>query len=689
MSVYGAFNTFQFNTVLLDGPNLIIFVEPEVCTEIEQTVSKTVSDNILTLSQSVELQNIASGTVMSVSQTVNAMVDSTICEISQSVLASAPDSFFTKYGWEVDIIINNVLIPKDHLFNQELTITKDEDQSTLCEFTILGDYLSVPMSEFIEAVDGKRIVINYYNTTGAYRLFSGMVDIPDIDLINKRLRFRCTNKRDELIKATMGASQATLGRYCPEIQGDYKDLVELVNYRMSTVTASLDFDSYNRPNYNSWFAKSTPDFTLNPADIYYREPQVTWQSRGRVLNDVSVNIAYTFTRLYHKEQSFTWTHPNKNSFCTQRNTAYSTPNVQMILDAIQGARWKVVGEITFDHLWPANESGIYQDCGETVFVPAPQTTPYNYKLDLDEDNQGKVDTGGMPLYKLVPVTPYGRNLSETFTLGAHWTASTQWSQNIKENYYLNIRAPQSISKYGSVTKTRNITINDPYDSTVWENYTTVLPTPGNAVSQSGSYFANVDQVNRLYNAILTSIDIARAEILDSHRQTVVTVETALKPHYELRHTVKVDTDTVTCKGRLTRIKHTLDFSNRKNNRTELSFGLFKSTGSQSDTARNPPSRPGDSVQIAASAIGLQSHFGMDPDTTSGAAGWNGYIGNGLLQNRFWAAYAFGGPAIVYSNVREEFRVDVPPIPDVLRSLRILSAVPTTYNISIPNDLLEF
>jgi hypothetical protein len=74
--------------------------------------------------------------------------------------------------------------------------------------------------------------------------------------------------------------------------------------------------------------------------------------------------------------------------------------------------------------------------------------------------------------------------------------------------------------------------------------------------------------------------------------------------------------------------------------------------------------------MAGTEIILQTHYSQENDA------YNGYLGTGTSNP------PEGLPT------PNEFRVDVPAVPTALTDNRTLTATPVTYDIEIPNDLLE-
>lgn len=597
----------------------------------------------------------------------------------------ANNTFFLRNGWDIAINISGYNVPKDKI-KGNISITKEENQSTLCDFTM---YITDATS-FIDAMWGKPVVIDYITSSSVTRVFTGLIDVPEIDILNKTVTFRCSDRRDELINQTMSATVKAIGRYSSEVLGTYNTVADELDLRLKTIPASLDFTSYNVPNLNSWYAAATPHVTLTDSDIYTKEPRISWQSRTKILNQITTTINYKYTRLYHMQRAFYWRAPFADSLCDFLQNSYSVPSIQMIEDAIEGAEWRQIGSTTYENLWgpgtcPSDSVGV------GYYAWKPNNYEGQYVKNTDDNGDDINDPAGNSTYVYKPFTTQ-QDISEVYTLRAEWTASTRFSQFITEQFPLVIRATQSINQFGTVAKEDSYNTTNDFDDTVWEDYSYFTPAPANAVSTGGgSYYANQDyNVSVMQNAVLTAIDKARAEILNSHRDTQVSVQTPLMPTLELAHTVLISTSTLQAKGRCIRIMHTLDIVNGKGSVTDITIALFRSQGSSSDGAVVVPSRPGEVISVPSDTVVLQSHYGQDPETTTGSETWTGHIGNRSfreLQTTVGVGYTWEGFVRTRTEYQESFVVDTPPIPDSLRKERILIAGTGTYDVSIPNDLL--
>ena len=699
----GTFNSYIMNGLTLDGTGVsssfFATVAAFDCIVIPQKVGiHTAASNAVLFEEDVEFRNAFTGTVIKVVQQVKTITPSTTISIQQSVLDKTANTFFNRNGWTAVLTMNGYVIPEDRIF-KDIVIKKEENQPNQCTFALL---VPDPV-EFIDAFWGKPVTVDYVDSTGSTRVFTGILTMPEIDIINKNVKITCTNDRDNFINATMGAVVPTIGLYSEAILGVLTTVgvfggsvittpAEELNMRMQTLQYSLDFDSYNVYHLNSWFTKSTADYTFTDADIYYRTPKVVWQDRTKVKNNFTIAIAYTYTRLYQYAQPFSWTFPY--TFCTFLANQYSLPNIKMVETAISSAKWVLTAPIIFTSVFPPGSCAYG---GTQILFWNTSSFANKGTQSTIFDSLGNVisDPDGNNVYGFKPFTNQD-DLSKIYTIGANWIGATFFSQYIEEDYTLNVYSTQSINQFGSVVDSTTASVKDSYDASPWESQTTIPAVPANAVFfAGGSYYSNQDTdipgvvngvvdttvVNTeqlpsnqlLSEAIVVAVERAKASLLSTHRNTQVIVETPIKPHLELSHTIAIAATKLATKGKVQIITHTLGVGEGRGSKTEVTLALFRSQGTATTTPTFVPARPVDAIDIPSYPIVLGSEFGITDKS------FDGYIGN---KNN---PRVIG--QLVRTNVQEEFRVDTPPIPDAYRALRQLP-VTANYEVFIPNDDLE-
>lgn len=580
--------------------------------------------------------------------------------------------------WDVLITIGSYTVPKSLLSAEyPVVIRKSEDGANTCDFTLQD--VPDPIA-FIDKIykNDQKVIIQYIHGDSIKRLVTAIVDKPKIDLFNRTVSVSCSNHRDDLIKEKMGTLVQSLGYYSKPIFGKSQSLLDQVNQRLSTIPSSLDFDSYNNVMITSWFAKADPDFTYNGGgDIRkFETPQIDWQDRGSITNFVNVKLNYKRTRLYELVRNFDWTasyYGNQDDFIQY---AYSAPTINMVETAINQTTWKLQTNATFVTQYP-----LFAGLNGLTYLTGPIKV-------LDSNGDPVTDAKGDPLYKNATAE---QKLSQ-LVMKADFTLAKRFSQFINEEFNITVKAPQSIAQNHKLDKYDNVSYEDSYDASAWEAFDKVTPAPAGAQYQGDNYYVDFDEQNpgTLANSFIAVINKAKTDILRTHRGTTVRFRISrIASELELKHTVKINTSKLVAKGKVIDIKHTLDLKDG-DCYTDVVIAIFRSQGSATATPINPPTRMTYTPSLTEGQnISLGNHYNEDPETSYNSYTWNGFIGTKLVS----VPLTVDGTPVTdkYMKYRPEFTdtfiVDTPPISDYLRAMKTLTQS-STYNIVIPNDLLE-
>lgn len=629
----------------------------------EQKVAKIGLGELISFEQDVELR--LSSSVAEEMISIEQVVESTcaseqVIGIEQWVRDTVEADHLTRTGWDAVLVIGGYQIPKEQIHGR-IEVDRTENDAALMSVTLIP-----PTGvQNIESYHGKTVTLDIRTTSGTFRIYTGSVDIPDIDLVEEKITLRCTDRRTELLNSQLPGVVNTIGVHSPHIFREAKSTAELVEQRLTTVPVAVDFDSYGNYTITSWFPKSTADFTLSDSDVYRKKPRVELTSRGRVTNKVTVNLQYRFERFFHGTRSWSWESPIKDNICNLLQFGYSLTFRSVVTAAATSAGWPLKSPITFDDI----QSGGWYQCGGTLIGFSTIQFQGVNEAVTDEDGNPVSDSNGNQLYeaRITGGTDYG----PLYCNGASWQGTMQWSQNITENYSLTVQAPQSISQFGTIEQDFSYSIDEEADTAGWEDYSSFR-----SIQAENNYYVDQDiKRNEFHVAADVALRQAKNTILGSHRDTRVMVETFLWPQIDLKHTVLVDTDEVQAKGKVFNIKHSINVGTGEAV-TMTTLLLSRSQGSASNSALTIPAKLTDNVTFPTSSIRLGNHFGKDP-TTEAAKGWTGMIGNRWKtenNNTFRTTYT------------ESFVVDTPAIPDSVRNAKELAGT-ASYNVAIPNDTL--
>jgi hypothetical protein len=571
-------------------------------------------------------------------------------------------SFFQQNGFDVFISLNGINIDRSQICDQ-ITVSKSKNQATLAEFTLFnGSGIQTP-DEFV----GASITIDVRTSAGIKRIFTGIVELPELDLIDKKTKYKCTDNRENKIKELPLGYIEGIGSYSTAIFGEIGDSAETLAKRLTTVEAYFGFDSYGNPLYKSWTPKASPDSLFTDSSIYYERPDVRYSPRSKIVNSINMQITYGYQRCHQKQINYFWSGdiaPGQGIIQWFQGGRPSFPTIEGIRSAAMGVGWQVQN-INLTPLPPAEI--IAYNGGVLIWSPDSVDTTYGIKTD-SAGNTVK-DSAGNPVYEVTTRTI--TDASSHLCAGASWTAYKKFTQNVQEQYSIVVASPQSIDKYGVNQTNETYTLKTEYDPQQWEN------TP---IVSNLSTTAFIDQDSTRYElaaALNTALNKAKTELVANHRDVEVNFQTFINNDVELYDTIELDAYKVECKGIATYVTHTIDVASREA-RTGVTIELSRMSGTTTPTSLVVPSRPSEDTGYTAftTSIFLQSTYGADPRLYPGR---NGYFGNIWINGtENTLGYRTEAP--------EAFVVDAPAIPEAIRGNRSLYKE-ADYNVLIPNNTL--
>lgn len=629
--------------------------------------------NIVSIEQIVTYrQSQAATNIVSVEQEVRGRQAATnIVTIEQRVIDPANVAVNT-CSWKKPIIHLAGTIVDPGTITGQIEVIRSENNASLATFTVKQACGTIDPDQF----QGSSVTIDVDDAGTVKRIYTGIVDIPEVDIIRGRITYRCTDRRRELINNQLSTIKNNIGYYSTHIFGEAKDTFEEVEYRLETVMQSVDFDAFGQYTLTSLNPKASPDYTLTGSQVYRdgkNDPKVELTSRARIINKVNINFGYRYPKLYHWETGYTWEHPDKDTICTYFTSGRSFPSKEMIRQAAKASGWVLNAEPTFTPIWDA---GFYRCSGNTI---AFTTTVASSDVIPSTDANGDpiVDSNGNTVY-----TRTNRSFEDSrymWALGTTFTLSNRWAQTIEEDYSLTINAPQSQSKFGVVEQNARYGLESPFDTVDWESYeayNNVLP-DGNTIS--GNTIIDKDTNRQEFNtALITALNRAKTTILKSHRDNRVKFIRSMWPEIDLKHTVRLNSNKIDVTGKVSEIRHAFDINNKLADTTvELSFS--QSEGSASDTSLSVPSAPTYTASQVVSSVTLGNYYGKDPATTNDSENWTGMIGNQYNYDT-----TGGITNITLTTFPIYFVVKSPSVQDEARENRTVSTS-GSYNVEIPND----
>ncbi len=676
MSDTNVLDGFVLNGLTLNG-SFGPVVGSGLIISIEQSVKILGSGLIISVEQNTELLETGSGLIISAEQIVKTSYSGLFISVEQRVRTLAANTFLSRNGYDVDVYIGGYAVPKAKLTGM-LSIQRAEGRSASAQFTMLpGAGVQSP-----ETFQGKAIYINLTDSTGTHRAFTGFIDTPSLDLIEKKITFECSDRRTSQLLAQPQSVVNAIGYFSNEVFGVPKDQADELEKRITTIPSSMDFDNFGNLVVTPWSPKVLPDYTIAGNALYYENPNVTYTSRTKTLNTVNLVINYHFQRLHQQIATISWS-GYADFLSTWFNVGTpSFPRRDTIESAADSSNWKPVTGVSFTSLWPAGGFGNVQwqpnqvtyEYAARVFPTYEGVTPsVDNPTGLVEVDTFVLDIYGKKIYDVVGVTTV--DTSSMLCRGASWTAGLKFSQNVVYNYNITLVSPQAVTRFGEISDTVTIDYTDPYETALWER-------DAKLYSSTTNFFMDIKPN---FSRFLTAMDVALRKgntmIAAAHRDVTVNFRHQVWASIDLKHTVETTATQVSAIGKVSSINHKIDIGTGEGY-TDITLLLSRSFGG--DVAENfTVPAPADSASYIGSppTIFLGTHNGINPDptVTPGANKWNGYIGNKTITST------------VHANTRtaytESFIVDYPPIPDSIRGDRKVTST-SSFNIVIENDDLE-
>lgn len=634
-------------------------------------------NTLITIGKDVQRLSTYSGSVLTVGKDVQAAsVSRPLISIGKNIINNALNTFYKRNGWEPIITIGYQAVLADELTGG-ITVAMNEGSNTTASFTVI---LSPDVYNLYE-YQGQPVTISVRQAGVVYLLFTGLVDVPVINIFEEKLTLNCVSDRRVLLDA-MGAVEPYIGYYSDNVLGTNINIVDRITQRMTTIPYSLDFDGGNNYSITSWTAKSTPDFSYGSSSVYRRNPQLTMDSAGQLINTVNLTLDYGYVRHHQAQCTYTWRHPycpsditaGTGNVCPFLFDRPTVPSRQMILSAAQSSGWLVDESAMYfgSHF----KSGFYYCSGAWLAWSTVETGTLTVPI-LNSNGAPETDSSGNILYRSVTTTVADN--AKKYTLYSQFYTYKRYNQNVKESYVLSLTAPDSVSRYGTVAAAQNYGYNGVDAYPEWTNISAYDKNQGGVISINGD--TDRAEFNTMY---LCAIHKAQTQILKSHRRNKITFQRPLTPNMNLSHTVALTGKWVRGRGKVSSLTHYMGVSDSNDALggeayTDITLLQYRGDSVVSDTALTVASKPSQSTSAGSFGIQLGTHLGEDPSTTV-AASWNGYVGNTWnLVNT-----AGIGKNYVRTTYQESFIVDAPTIPSSLNGNKTISTS-ASYIVNIPND----
>lgn len=532
----------------------------------------------------------------------------------------------------------------------EISVEAEEGEAAVATFT-----LALPPGPVaLLAWSGKPVTIDFAgkapdgSAIDERRLFTGVVDLPDFDVLEGLVTFTCTDQLQRVMASLpYDWIEANIGGYYSEaVSGEITDALQYADARLASVSASLDLDPYQSPRVTPWHASDDPVLVFNEDAIFSGSLRFQPGSHSDVRNEIVTVFRYRYPRLRGRAVSVDFG-GDISSYTLQ---ALDIPNRGMIEGAVGSiSGWTLLGEINYVPVEP----GQYESSGSggTIFIDISAADAPNLALGF--------------------AARFGH----------------RWVQWVTEEFRITVRCQASIDALGLMRSTsEGATLDAEFDDGAWSADPTAQPAltlpPVGDVSLDYGGTGRTDRA-AAQRGVETLVARAMREADASHRGTRVGASVPLNARITRAVRAEIDTAKVRAQGKVVRFRHRMDLDSGEHDTDfDIAVAGFVAVGLQDQDDIEAPAAPIDPTP-APGAASYGCVCGIYVGQVTGAPPWDEDNMIGYSTN------AKAGPD--YNALAEAYpyalSIQAPEVEAAVRDPITLTQ-PATYAVAIPQDTLE-
>ncbi len=367
--------------------------------------------------------------------------------------------------------------------------------------------------------------------TAISRLFSGVIDTPDLDLKTGLVRLRCTddlqNRIDamtvEEIDAALAGSYWSPVVFDPAARGwaHAQDL-------LSTFPVAMDFTPAGILRVTDWEPKALPDLEFTEDHLIDGSLGLSFSSRHQLINRVDIDFGFRFPRVKSEGFSLSFEYVDASTFAAYVESESLFLQRQAVEAAIHAAGAKI---------------------DSITYIPMPDEI-----VSVSE-----VALWGPGKYDML------------LCMGFDAEVSFDYGQTTEEQFSIVVSAPNSIAAVGTLRDRLSGALEGIYPPVQTAEHSIVMHghsisgippldqapvTTGVTTSIDVSLTADTDRL-AANAAMETLIQIAKTRIWGSHRRNTVSAAVALNPAIDLDATIDLEVPGLHARGKCLRVSHRL------------------------------------------------------------------------------------------------------------------------------------
>ena len=288
----GALNSFELN-----GSDGAVIDTGIVVVTLAQNVGSLAAGSIqVTIEQEILLRSTATGIVSTLIQEVRAQGSKSIDVEQVIVSATVGTTFHDRNSYEPRLYIDGVRISNDEIHGEIECIYTENDAPQL-RFTIIPPNGSID----IRSYRGNTVVYKIREGSNISFMFSGKVNIPDVQIIDQKITFNCSLDIEQTVENTMGRAELNkIGLYNNSVFSKPESNLQELRDRISTIPYVLNIRKTGVPNVDPIAVKATADYTLTNSDVYRTRTEFDYKmgSGQKYINRVNLKIDYGYQKTY-------------------------------------------------------------------------------------------------------------------------------------------------------------------------------------------------------------------------------------------------------------------------------------------------------------------------------------------------------------------------------------------------------
>lgn len=412
----------------------------------------------------------------------------------------------------------------------EIRIDAEEGGARIAEFTLRpADGAPFVIADWV----GSAVTIDIADmATGTpasiRRLFTGIVDTPELALNQRLLALRCTDNLQGVVEAMSAAAiDAAIpgGHHSPVIFDPAARGWSRAQDRLATNAAAFDLDPAGNPRLTDWAPKVTPDLLFTDDHIMDGSVGVSFASRHQLTNRVDIDFGYRFPRVKSEGHEVSFDYVDAGSISAHvvaGNWFLQRAAVEAAIAAAGGAAITMV----------------YEPLPNTPAIGSWAQGPYDAELCMGFDALVSFD--------------YGQDQEEAHAITVSNAASIAAVGAMADRL-----SGALVGEYPSITAAESAMLLYANDLSGIPPLDTAPVIAGYTNSADVTLTADTDRAAADL-AMETLIDVAKLRIWGSHRGNAVSGEVALNPDLDLDKTVEIDVPRVNARGKVRSVSHRLN-----------------------------------------------------------------------------------------------------------------------------------